>query len=114
MCSLHGEETATIWNVSHPKARIEHRCDCCGGAIPAGERYALTNALNDGHWSNAKSCFGCATIINEFGEEHRFYPWPGTFPEYLTECASWDEESARHWAPAVAFLKQRMGEEGFQ
>ena len=100
MCDLGLEDTATIWNVTYPRARVEHLCACCRRAIPRGDYYALTRSLFDGHWTTEKACAGCATVINAFGEEHRFYPSADGFVEYLEECARDDVR----WAPVLAAI----------
>jgi hypothetical protein len=107
MCDLYGEETATLWNVSHPKARVEHRCHCCDGTIKAGEHYALTSSLYDGHWTTEKACAECATVINAFGEEHRFFPSASTATEYLSEC---DRYGDSEWALPLARILAKQAE----
>ena len=94
MCDLGDQDCATLWKVTHPKARVGHRCDCCRRTIVKGENYALTSSLYDGSWQSEKACAECATVINAFGEEHRFFPSASTFVEYLEECVIGEEESA--------------------
>ncbi len=103
MCDIYNDdETATLWNVTYPRARVEHRCACCCRTIPRGDNYALTKTLYDSAWTTEKTCAGCATAITAFGDAHRYYPAPSMFREYLEECLR-DEES-NHWAPVLAFV----------
>ena len=99
MCDIYGEETSTLWLVSHPKARVEHRCACCHSTVPRGDYYALTRSLYDGSWQTEKACAGCATAIHAFGEEHRFTPEADTFVEYLEDCIRGDDDE---WVPVLA------------
>lgn len=41
------------------RARKAHRCNECGQAIAAGERYLCTDALWDGEWMTHRQCRRC-------------------------------------------------------
>jgi hypothetical protein len=110
MCDLSGEETAAVWSVLHPKARKEHRCDCCRGRIRPGERYMKVSAVYDGSASTEKACPRCRLALERFGKEHRYTPSPSSFEEYLAECVLWTKESRVKWAPTLRALKARSVE----
>ena len=59
------------------RARKEHRCEDCGGAIQPGERYTLIGGKFDGEWSMYKRCADCQHMIHEVGRS------------LLEECGGW-------------------------
>jgi hypothetical protein len=54
-----------LLSLKHPKARKDHRCIWCGGAIPKGSTYASERSVFDGemqnhHWH--EECYTYAPI----------------------------------------------------
>jgi hypothetical protein len=91
MCDLDFDEYATVWD-EHlvSKARKEHDCDSCGGAIGIGDSYVAHFSVFDGNPNHEKQCLRCRTISNAFHREHGTSVNPGSLLDYLVHCL--DEE----------------------
>jgi hypothetical protein len=106
MCDLSGESTSSYWRTEERPARKPRRCDCCGALIAKGERYFNTFALSDGSVCNENACAACNAAIEEFGQAHRFFPFPGSLVPYLEECILGDEAGER-WRPMLDAIESR-------
>jgi len=51
-----------VWDVTTPKARVEHVCCECGVTIAKGEFYQRIKSLYDGYWMTHITCSPCAEI----------------------------------------------------
>lgn len=68
MCAYDGDEPADVWNETRPRARKEHRCEECGGAIPKGVFYRRVAVLGDGHWTTYRVHLECAELAHLLGD----------------------------------------------
>lgn len=71
------------------RARKEHRCCECGGAIRSGETYNYLGGVWEGYWDSYKFCTPCHAVIKEFASAHEHnYPLIGALDEALSECVA--------------------------
>lgn len=56
------DDTCEVWNETWRKARKEHRCDECAGAILPGERYLSYRWICQGEPGSFKECAKCRTV----------------------------------------------------
>lgn len=105
MCDLSIEERCDFWKVTLRKSRRERTCECCGLPIFKGEHYQRVLTIYDAFPTVEIACLACAYDITVFGEEHRLFPLPSTFGDYLTECAR--EEDEPRWQTMVARWSER-------
>ena len=61
-------DPSTVWDVTEPKARKEHRCCECLGIIRPGERYKRVGSLFEGSWSTYKRCTDCQHVMCEISK----------------------------------------------
>lgn len=61
MCST-DYEYSTVWNVTTPKARKEHRCYECDLPIPVGSLHERVGSLYDGRWETYRTHLGCKAL----------------------------------------------------
>lgn len=59
-----------FWRESKPKARKEHKCDLCGGAIKIGEKYIRSSGMYDGYFYDNKHHVECNGFINKYCRAH--------------------------------------------
>ena len=104
MCEIDGE-FAQAYSTERVVSRKPHRCDGCRACIVKGEEYERHWSLSDGAHYHAKLCLGCAVIREEFGEAHRFHPWPEALEESLRECV--EEDNRPEWRNALAWMLKR-------
>lgn len=52
--------------VSHPKARKDHKCEECRAVIPVGQKYQKIVGKVDGDFTETKTCLMCAEIREVF------------------------------------------------
>ena len=63
-------DVASVYSVSYPKARREHRCCECNRIIKPGEEYQLYKGCWDGKWSDYKTCQECADQRDDYVKDH--------------------------------------------
>lgn len=62
-CSIdHDGDAPDLYEVTTPKARIEHKCCQCGEVIQPGQRYSRFRGLYEWGFSTFKSCLPCEEI----------------------------------------------------
>lgn len=61
-----GDNQASVYRKSHPRAQKDHTCSECGTAIRKGERYEHVKGLWDGEWSTFRTCSLCVEIRDHF------------------------------------------------
>lgn len=55
----HGiEDIYSVYDITTPRARKEHRCGACGQAISIGHIYARVYILFDGEKETVRRCLG--------------------------------------------------------
>lgn len=62
MCSCDLEQPS-VFEETRRKARKEHRCNSCRGAIQAGEEYIATFGIWDGTPGRYKRCLDCDGLM---------------------------------------------------
>ena len=105
MCDLSSEDRCEFWKVTLRKSKRDRTCACCGLPVFAGEHYQRVLTISDGSASVEVGGLACAFDISVVGEEHRLFPLPSSFHEYLTECAREEEEP--RWQAMVDRLEAR-------
>lgn len=55
-------EAPTVYSVSHPRAKKEHRCDECGAEIMPGDRYEYVFGVWEGDASTWRTCMPCRDL----------------------------------------------------
>lgn len=108
MCELYtGDyEYSSVWSVTKPVARKQHRCNCCGGFIEPRQQYVRIFAASDGRGSSEKSCALCYDAAVEFGDEHHLYPFPSDLVNHLREC--YDPRARVYWSDQDRRWRQLM------
>jgi hypothetical protein len=94
MCQIDSDEQAEVWTDKLiGKARKEHTCDMCHGAISPGGSYLHHFSVFDGDVTSERQCIQCCTIVAAFRREHRTWFCPSGMRDMLIECL--DEDSYR-------------------
>lgn len=62
MCSCDLDQPS-VFNETRRKARKQHKCDSCRGAILAGEAYISTFGVWDGEAARFKRCLDCDGLM---------------------------------------------------
>jgi hypothetical protein len=62
-------EIAEVYEIEKRKARKDHRCEECRGAIKAGEIYCYHHGVFDGAGFSHKVCVDCEQIRTELNKE---------------------------------------------
>lgn len=108
MCSI-DLDPCDVWSETWRRARKDHACSCCGGAIASGERYVAHFSKFEEYIDTAKLCSPCHEAREEFANAHDAgSPQPGYFRELLTSCISdGDEESDAKWKPMLDAMDAR-------
>lgn len=111
MCSsgLSGD-ACDVWNEYFPRARKDHGCDGCGGAIHRRDLYLSHRSLFEGYWSSGKLCLACWYAREEFVGEHRgsLIPAPAALSDVIQDCISdGDEDSELRWGPMLEGMRAR-------
>ncbi len=105
MCEMFSEYCA-VWRETHRKARKDHKCDCCGALIRAGERYMVVASVFEGQASSEKQCLSCTLAIVEFADRPGHMKWmPSGFRHVLEDCVDGDPKS--DWLPMLEAMKRR-------
>ena len=65
-CEYDGDAMPTLWTETNPTARKDHRCDDCGGIIPAGQKYKHIKFKWEGEFETSNVCLGCQDIRTVF------------------------------------------------
>ena len=55
-------DSADCYRVLMRKARKPHKCEECGGTIPARAEYEYASGVHDGSAFSVKTCAGCASV----------------------------------------------------
>ena len=66
-----------FFNSSEPVARKEHKCECCGRMIKAGERYVRETGKVDGDFFSRAWHLDCKTVMRYYFE------WLSIDPEWF-------------------------------
>ena len=56
---IEGSERCDVWEVTQPRARVEHECTECHRQIDRGEPYLRIGALFEGQWDTMRVCQHC-------------------------------------------------------
>lgn len=93
MCDLGYDEDELVqaWIERVQRARRAHVCDCCGGAIAAGESYKRITTIADGFCSAEKECAACTAVMVKFKAAHSEWYSPAGMRDLVQECgwADW-------------------------
>jgi hypothetical protein len=81
------------------KARKEHRCDLCRGAIPSGSTYFYASWIYDHRPDWEHVCAVCAADIEAFSKAHEGFFMADSFLHYLDECIAEGDEESEAWIP---------------
>lgn len=111
MCEI-DMDSWDAWAESHPVARKQHRCDCCGARISAGEKYYRISFVYEGTADSEKACLACRFVALGFASEHRWTVNPSAMPEMLRECFEGAgrgdlSDTDRAWRNALAGMIRR-------
>jgi hypothetical protein len=107
VCDLYFDEQATVWNRSWRCAKKARQCECCRQVIGIGDRYEYTFAVFDGIGESHWACRHCARDIDAFGKEHRSYPFPSCFTDFLADCIDEGDEGVKRWEAMMNRIKKR-------
>ncbi len=55
-----------FYNHTYPKARKEHKCECCGQKIEIGQKYSYETGKYDGDMFSRKLCLVCENILQGY------------------------------------------------
>lgn len=61
-------EPSTVWDERIVRARKQHRCCECRGAIRVGESHSRIGSLFDGRWQTYRMCGDCKVTICDLGK----------------------------------------------
>ena len=59
MCMIDNADLPEFTDTTTPKARVQHRCSECGGAIAIGDKYERATGMWDGRINRFKTCLPC-------------------------------------------------------
>lgn len=77
----------TLFAMTHPVARKDHRCIWCGQKIAKGEQYTFERSVFDGEMQNHHwhpECLEDCRIENEHAGEWEFMPYSNDRPPAQT------------------------------
>ena len=81
-------DVPSVYVKTGPVARKEHRCEECGGIIPAGERYERVFAVCDGIPYAMKTCARCQEVRRHVTQSVPCFCWlHGNMLEMAVETA---------------------------
>ena len=103
-------EPCEVWEERERKARKEHRCSCCHGAILAGQVYLVHFSVFEGTATSGKMCTACRDDRATFAADHDgTLCTPSYFPQMLRECIGefFDEADAAHWKAMLGRINGR-------
>lgn len=106
MCNI-DLEPCSAWSESIITARKDHVCDCCGGAIAAGNKYMRHFSVFDGHVTHEKQCSSCTAIVRRFLADHGQKGSPGSMRQLLEECIDYGDIDSRKWRRDLAAMNRR-------
>lgn len=85
-------EPASVYNVTEPRARKDHKCCECGGQIQPGEKYEYVWGVGTDGAFTAKTCLTCARIAKDYCCNH------GTLRETIWEITGVDYVTGETWS----------------
>ncbi len=104
MCDI-DLEPSDFWSERKAKARKQHRCDCCGGAIRPGDVYLRHFSVYDGVAVTEKECPACMEMGERFAKEHGQRSNPSYMGQLLRDCL--DSGEGDHWRADIDAMKAR-------
>lgn len=84
-----------IW-ISEPKARIAHRCSCCGRSIEPGETYLRARSVYEGDPYTWKECRHCRAFVRMYIEDFAYDYHEGYTADDIREWEPETPEAIEH------------------
>ena len=108
-----------LWNESMPKARREHKCECCGGAIKRGDKYKREWGKYDGEFFTRALHLRCAAFERVYcANVENEFTWDDIDDYirdvYCPQCPHYDEDDGCTSTEGIydcAYLGERFGKE---
>lgn len=115
MCDIDyddGEHCAMWEERKVGKAKKDHKCSCCGGAIAKGDSYVTHFSIFGNEPWHEKKCLPCDQIVQDFKKEHDGQSGiPSYIPELLHHCIDEegaDSEAGKKWQAALDEMTRRF------
>lgn len=114
MCQIGDLDPSEVWCEVLRRARLPHRCSCCGSVITVGEQYLSHFSVFEGDAASEKMCAACKVARDAFCEAHSWNGCtPSYFPTVLAECVDdrtvivEDSDEEIRWRPMLEAIRER-------